>query len=78
MGAKIILTNVYIPFNVLQNQVWSNTVERDSAINIRIPKEIKKEAKLYSVIDNRSLSGFVVEAIKDRVNKLKQQKKNGF
>lgn len=50
-------------------------MQRDEQLHVRLPSEVKDDAKLYAVYDSRTLSGFVVEAIKDRVNKLKLKQK---
>lgn len=50
-------------------------MKRDESAHFRIPSDLKEEAKKYAVIDNRSLSGFFVESVKDRVNKLKLEQK---
>ena len=48
-------------------------MKRDEIAHFRIPSEIKEEAKKYAVIDNRSLSGFFVEAVKHRIEKIKKE-----
>ena len=49
-------------------------MERNQLAHIRLPAEIKEEAKLYAVIDNRSLSGFIVESIKQRIERMKKER----
>ena len=53
-------------------------MKRDSDIHVKLPTELKKDAKIYAVIDNRTLSGFVVEAVKERINKFKEESKKAF
>jgi hypothetical protein len=48
-------------------------MKRDSDIHVKLPTELKKDAKIYAVIDNRTLSGFVVEAVKQRIEKMKKE-----
>ncbi|MFA5875237.1 MAG: hypothetical protein WC901_00920 [Candidatus Margulisiibacteriota bacterium] len=48
---------------------------RDEQVHLRIPFEVKEDAKKYAVIDNRSLSGFVVEAVKQRIDRMKKEEK---
>lgn len=48
-------------------------MKRDDFAHFRLPAEVKEEAKLYAVIDNRSLSGFIVESIKQRIEKMKKE-----
>lgn len=50
-------------------------MKRDTDMHIRLPKEVKDEAKRLAVFDNRTLAGFVVESIKERVNRLKAEEK---
>ena len=59
----------------MQNKHWTTIMKRDSDIHVKLPAELKKEAKIYAVIDNRTLSGFVVEAVKERIIKLKAEEK---
>ena len=47
-------------------------MKRDESAHFRLPSEIKEEAKKYAVIDNRSLSGFFVESVKQRIEKIKK------
>lgn len=48
-------------------------MKRDEQVHLRIPFEVKEDAKKYAVIDNRSLSGFVVESVKQRIEKMKKE-----
>jgi len=48
-------------------------MKRDEQVHLRIPYEVKEDAKKYAVIDNRSLSGFVVEAVKLRIAAMKKE-----
>lgn len=50
-------------------------MKRDEDIHFKIPKELKIEAKRLAIYDNRTLSGFIVEAVKDRIKKLKIEEK---
>ena len=50
-------------------------MKRDEDIHFKIPKELKIEAKRLAIYDNRTLSGFVVEAVKERIIKLKAEEK---
>ena len=51
-------------------------MKRDEDIHFKIPKELKIEAKRLAIYDNRTLSGFIVEAVKDRIKKLKIEEKS--
>jgi len=61
----------------MQNKHRIAIMKRDSDIHVKIPTELKKDAKIYAVIDNRTLSGFVVEAVKERIIRLKAEEKYG-
>lgn len=50
-------------------------MKRDTDMHIRLPKEIKDEAKRLAVYDNRTLAGFVVESIKERNAKVSAELK---
>lgn len=50
-------------------------MKRDQDIHFKIPKELKLEAKRLAIYDNRTLSGFIVEAVKERINKFKEEEK---
>jgi hypothetical protein len=50
-------------------------MKRDSDIHVKLPTELKKDAKIYAVIDNRTLSGFVVEAVKQRIEAIRKEAK---
>ena len=62
----------------MQNKQRTTIMKRDSDIHVKLPTELKKDAKIYAVIDNRTLSGFVVEAVKERINKFKEESKKAF
>ena len=57
----------------MQNNHWNTIMKRDSDIHVKLPTELKKDAKIYAVIDNRTLSGFVVEAVKQRIEAMKKE-----
>ena len=57
----------------MQNQQRTPIMKRDSDIHVKLPTELKKDAKIYAVIDNRTLSGFVVEAVKLRIEAMKKE-----
>jgi hypothetical protein len=51
---------------------------RDSDLHIKIPSSTKQEAKKYSVLDSRTLSGFVVQAIREKIKAMQaEENKNG-
>ncbi len=47
-------------------------MKKDDFLGFKIEKELKKEAKRFATLDSRTLSGFVTQAIKEKISRAKE------